>query len=234
VIGSPFGGQSWTDDVKNKIVATGRVGNQVDTFDSSGTNTPTLAFLQQYSGVLAFTDSSEGDSVALGNNLADYIDGGGGVVLATFAVASIPIGGRLQSGGYYPILPASQNQLTRLFLGTRYVPAHPILQDVTSFDGGSSSYYGTGSVALGALRIADWTNGAPLIATKDTIHGKVAALNFFPPSDTVRSDFWVHTTNGDLLLANALRYVQVPEPAAGSMLIVLSAALLRRRRRTCN
>src|ERR1051325_5999385 len=32
-------------------------------------------------------------------------------------------------------------------------------------------------------------------------------LDFFPPSDSMRADFWVATTQGGLIMANALTYV---------------------------
>jgi hypothetical protein len=43
-----------------------------------------------------------------------------------------------------------------------------------------------------------------LVATKQLTVGRVAALNFYPPSSNVRSDFWQSSTDGGLLMANAL------------------------------
>ena len=48
--------------------------------------TPTLATLQQYSAVLVWANHCFNNPTALGNVLADYIDGGGVVVVSVFAL----------------------------------------------------------------------------------------------------------------------------------------------------
>ena len=47
--------------------------------------TPTLQQLQQYDIVFAFSDTAWNDPVEMGNVLADYEDGGGVVIVGTFA-----------------------------------------------------------------------------------------------------------------------------------------------------
>jgi hypothetical protein len=67
--------------------------------------------------------------------------------------------------------------------------------------------------------------------------GRVARLNFFPPSGDVQPDFWVGSTDGDLLLANALDFVvAVPEPGGLTLagLAALSLIGYRRRRGACS
>ena len=64
--------------------------------------------------------------------------------------------------------------------------------------------------ATGATIIAEYDNGEPLIIVKNQIGPKNvsgAFLNFFPPSSDERNDFWDVTTNGDLILANSLKWV---------------------------
>ena len=103
--------------------------------------TPSVAQLQSYAAVLVYSDSPRyNDAVALGDNLADYVDSGGGVVTAVFADASIPIEGRFHTDNYWAIEPSGQTQGTEQFIGTRFVPSHPILTGVASFSGGTSSY----------------------------------------------------------------------------------------------
>src|SRR3954454_4053485 len=70
---------TWVAEVQSKLVATGRF-TQVDTIDA-GSTTPTLAQLLAYKSVLVWADSGFSDSTTLGNNLADYVDAGGGVVI---------------------------------------------------------------------------------------------------------------------------------------------------------
>src|SRR5690349_15806099 len=55
----------------------------VDLFDGQA-GTPTLAQLQQYTVVVPMSNFPFADSTTLGNNLADYLDGGGIVVAQTF------------------------------------------------------------------------------------------------------------------------------------------------------
>jgi hypothetical protein len=192
----------YVSDVQAKLMATGRF-SQVDFIDA-GSGTPTLAQLQNYGSVLVWSDGGFADRTTLGNNLADYVDGGGGVVVAVFANASVPIGGRFASSDYYALEPLDQDEGTELTLGTVYEPSSPLMAGVMTFDGGTNSYHGTGSPNGSAVRVADWSNGIPLILRR-TIGGVPRVdLNFFPPSSDARGDFWVDSTDGVKLMANAL------------------------------
>src|SRR6267378_1286830 len=206
---------SWVSEVQSKLVATGRF-SQVDTIDA-GTTTPTLAQLLAYKSVLVWSDSSFGDSTALGNNLADYVDGGGGVVIAVFTDASVPLSGRFVSDDYYVLEPNSQGS-GQLTLGTVYEPSSPLMAGVTSFDGGTSSFRdGNPILNANAVRVADWSDGEPLIARRTINGNRRVDLNFFPPSTDSRNDFWVSSTDGVKIMANALEYVGLatcaPAPA---------------------
>lgn len=199
---------AWLDEVAAKLEATGRF-TTVDVYDLTAV-TPTLAEMQAYCGILAFTDNTPVDPVAFGDNLADYVDSGGGVVVAVFATASIPIVGRFQTDNYYAIQPTDQQDGGLETMGTIYVPTHPVLAGVTSFSGGTSSYRPSGdSLHPAAIRIADWTGPEtpPLIAERTIGTATRIDLGFYPPSDDSRADFWDAATDGDLIMANALEYV---------------------------
>ena len=201
---------AWNTDVQNKIQATGLF-TQVDAFlVTFGQPVPTLQQLLQYDAVFVYSDTGFGDGTALGNVLADYMDAGGGVVMATFAFWSsggLSIQGRIKTAGYLPFTTGTQNSPGNLTI-VPVIPGHPILSGVTSFNGGSSSYHNSGiSIAAGATLVANWNNGQPLVGTRETTNARIAGLNFYPPSNTVRSDFWQANTNGALLMANALIWV---------------------------
>ena len=210
-------------DVQSKVAGTGLVSGDVDTFDLRSA-TPTLAELQAYDAVLVFTAWPVVDETILGNRLADYVDGGGGVVQAAFSFWPLPsrygIGGRWNDDGYAVFQLAGPSDPTSLTLGTVHEPGHPILAGVSSFEGGSSSYHNkVPGVTAGATLIADWSNGVPLIAENTSgFSGRVIGLNFYPLSSDCRSDFWDTATDGALLMANALNYASpsavIPEPSS--------------------
>ncbi len=206
-------GSYWIDDVVTKLTATGLF-SQVDNLSPLGCgadSTPTLAALQQYDAVMIWSDCSFNDPAALGNVLADYVDGGGHVVVSTFAFYNsigLQIEGRFASGGYLPLTQGSAYSGTRMFLVSDLL-GDPLLASVSTFDGGSRSYHDNPvSLATGATLVAHWTNGQPLVAYK----GNVVALNFFPPSSDSRGDFWNSATDGARLMANALGATALNQP----------------------
>lgn len=197
--------QAWADEVRTQINSTGLVGT-VDLFDARS-GTPTLAQLQNYGAILTYTDSSYANATAMGDVAADYVDSGGGVVQATFSWhSSIPLAGRWQSGGYSPLTYGSQAQGVTLTLGTVHDPSHPVMDNVSTFNGGSSSYHNDVNYATGSVAIADWSNGRPLAAEMPGFSANIIGLNFYPPSSVARSDFWDTNTDGEWLLGNALFY----------------------------
>src|ERR1051326_3172823 len=206
------GNQAWNGDVKVKLMATGQFSN-VDIFDISSGNL-TMAQLAAYDAVLVYTDVSPMSSTALGDTLAAYVDAGGGVVTCVFYTTGIGIGGAFNTSTYQCIVPSTQTQNVQLTLGTIYFPNHPLVQGVTSFNGGTSSYHSSSTtLATGAYRVADWSDGSFLITAKNNVgpmNVNRVDLDFFPPSDSMRSDFWIDSTAGGLIMANALTFVTMP------------------------
>ncbi len=205
---------SFKDDVENKLVSSG-VFASISSVDLRFV-TPSIAELMLFDAVLIYGGSgSYADKLTLSNNLADYVDAGGGLVTGLFVTGSGSGGGgqpwilngRFLSGGYYAIEPAGQAQGVRRFLGTVHDSGHPIMESVSIFDGGSSSYQTTGVLASGATRVADWSDGRILVATKIVNGHNRADLGFYPPSNDARFDFWNASTDGVKLLTNALSWV---------------------------
>jgi len=212
---------SWNNDVQAKLLATGQF-NSVDII-TVNTITPTLAQLQAYNSVLVYSDAIYADANALGNVMADYVDAGGGVVCAMFEIGygsgpnphdTAQMKGRWLAQGYYVIPRTAQYGPPQATLGTVYVPTHPIMQGVSTFDGGTTSArpIWTTVIPPGATRVADWSDGAPLVVTKTIAGVPRADLGLYPPSSDSRSDFWVSSTDGALLMANALSWVASSGP----------------------
>ena len=201
-----FYGDSRGTDIQAKLVSTGLF-SQIDMIPFTGA-TPTLAELKQYNAVFIYSDySAYNDPAAWGDVLADYVDYGGGVVLAAFTFVvpggEMGIDGRISTDGYLPFTQAPQRGEYNLTLVADVI-SDPILNGVNSFNGGESGYYCEVSLTSGATLIAHWSNGYPLVATKKLTVGRIVGLNFFPLSSDVRSDLWVSSTDGDLLMANSL------------------------------
>ena len=75
-------------DVQLKLSATGLFGT-VTTFDVA-TTTPLLSDLSSFDSVLVFSDRCFANSTALGDTLAEYVDAGGGLVIAMQAFSLDP------------------------------------------------------------------------------------------------------------------------------------------------
>jgi len=226
-------------DIKNKILANAPF-MDVDILRVD-TSTPSLAMMSTYKALLVIGDDPFFSRTTLSNNLAAYLDAGGGIVMAALSnVTASRILGSFDVLSYWALTPALMNSGTQLTLGTVYVPGSPLMTGVTSFDGGTLSLNVGGSVKPGAVRIADWSNGTPLVVEwAPPGKGKEVALNFYPASSDVNSGFWNSSTNGGRLLANALSEVGGADPVSApepwSMLLtgagLILIGLLRKRDR---
>ena len=203
VAGAP-GNADWIDDVEAKLEGTGLVA--ADTF-LTGAGTPTLTELQSYNAVLVFTDAGVADPTGFGDILAQYIENGGAVVDATFT-ANVQITGGFTAYQLYS--NSGQSTGANLGIGTINDPSHPILDGVSTFDGGTSSFHNTGgTLAADAVIIAEYTTTAPFIIIQENVgpaNTRRTFLNFYPPSIDARDDFWDNTSDGALIMANALRW----------------------------
>ena len=160
IAGAPGGGTDVLGDIQSKIAGTGILaGHMIDTYDLSG-GTPSAGDLSAYDAILSFSDGSFDNPTLWGDLLADYVDNGGGVLQMTFSW-NIDHEGRFFDDGYSPLQIGDQTSGTQMGIGTVYCANHPVMWNVNSFDGGTSSYHNTGAYSPGALPIADWEDGLP-------------------------------------------------------------------------
>ena len=220
-------------DARDKLLATGKF-NSVSIFNATRFNpdggTPSLATLQQWDAVLVWSNDSFEDAAAMGDVLADYVDSGGGVVVAVFANTSANtarfLQGRWQQGDYIAVPQGGGFVQGAGHLGQVLDPDHPIMEGVTTFVtrwgvNAQGQIFGgyrptNLSVTPGSTIIAKWNTGHTLVAL--TPNPRVVELGFHPvSSDVVPTAYWDADTDGDLLMANALRFVAGagPTPCPG-------------------
>lgn len=148
----------------------------VTTFDTS-TGTPSAATLAAQDLVVSLGDDCTpyADQATWGNELADYIDGGGVVLQAAYDNwDAAPAGdanptGRFASGGYAP-LDLGPNDNSATTLGEVEQPSNPIVQGLGTFATGDNT---TTPLAAGATLLAKWADGRNAIAIK----GRVVATS---------------------------------------------------------
>jgi hypothetical protein len=138
----------------------------VDLFDAH-TGTPTLAQLRDYDIIVPFSNAVFNNATTLGNNLADYVDGGGVVVQLGFSfhgpASPLGINGRWATDGYSPYTYSgnlSNNVVNTL--GSN-VSTNPLMQGVTTL---RSNFHNIVAPSAGATQVAAWNNGDSLIAYK--------------------------------------------------------------------
>ena len=118
---------AWTTEVKNRLLASGKF-SAVGTF-AVASMTPSLAQLSAYDAVFVFSDAPFFSRAGLGDVLADYVDTGRGVVLATFSFSTDygSLQGRFATGGYYAVTPVVGQTSGPATLGSVLVPSHPVM-----------------------------------------------------------------------------------------------------------
>ncbi|MEE4285641.1 MAG: HYR domain-containing protein, partial [Mariniphaga sp.] len=172
-------------------------------------STPTLETLRNYDAILVWADGSLNDTV--GDTLAAYIDEGGGVVSAVFNLfTGWGIEGTRFNTDYLLLNLGSYASGAITTLGTVYDSNHPIMDGVTSITNPNEYRSNNATMTTGSEVIAEWSDGLPLVVVKENLgpaNARRADINIFPPSSTIRSDFWDASTDGDILLANALLWV---------------------------
>jgi hypothetical protein len=196
----------YATDVVSKISATGRF-SVVDSWNGAA-STPTLPDLLSYDAVMIMPDSYFADGAALGTVLAQYVDVGGGVVDSVFSVnwGSLYVSNAWFTDGYRPFEGNTQSNITGSLVP---VTPHPLLSGVSNFSFEAFGYYGNDAVMRpGALLVANWTDGVPLLAAwQPTGAGVVVGLNAYMPSTDIAGFGWnPAVSDGGTLMANALEF----------------------------
>lgn len=162
ILGAEGGGTSDERlfDVQSKLQLGGLV--NVEVFNVR-MQTPSPEYLRKFNAVLFFSYHGF-DQVSLGNLLADFVEMGGGVVFCAYGNCGRGnrLDGRWAAKKYDPLILGNTSRSPYLTLGKVMDARHPILDGVTTFEGGEQSSHGDGPAHQNATVIAEWSNGRPL------------------------------------------------------------------------
>lgn len=155
----------------------------VDLVDCSA-NTPTPQQLKTYDAVFT-ADAFFGyaDPNTLGDNLAGYVDIGGGVVAAMNAfdgLDGLAIGGKWAAGGYGCVLPNGMNGMTMNAASLKMAPNEPQSPLVVGVGGINTANRGDGTInkAKGAVSVWDFQDGVPGVCRMSVNGHPRVDLNF--------------------------------------------------------
>ena len=180
----------------------------VDLFDASA-GTPSLTQLQQYDIVMPFSNNRFNNAALLGDNLADYVDGGGVVVQAAngFVGPGAPngINGRWVTGNYNPFNYTTQ-QGTAEFTTYIHDKTHPLMAGVTALN---FNFESLTTLAPGATRVASGLPGGHSVVAYRPVNGGhiTVGITAFLGLDGAQSGDWAR------LIVNAGRWLRPCAPA---------------------
>ncbi len=190
--------------VQAYLVASGKF-SQVDIHDSRsfGDGIPSVAMLQNYDVVLAWSNYSWANKTEMGNNLHTYLTGGGRVVTAQFS-AFLSNDNDIQGAW-----TANNDNLIGYGSSANFgaasmiidLPGHPLMTGVATFST-TSAYHQVNGAVNGGVVVAHWNDGSALVVAGVVGGRNRVDLNFLPPLN-----YW-STDTGDKaqIVVNALLY----------------------------
>ncbi len=202
---------SWYNDVHTKIQNTGLF--EVVDFHSACDSIASYEKLMNYDAVFFYNVNSAYQQTILADNITNYINNGGGFVDAI-----------CHTGNYSPLWSIEVDDY-RVFQEARYsssygaitaitkdIPTHPILENVETFAAQATYQVKNSDITLlsNAYTVVTGNNGNPLVCARENVgqsNARRVALNFLPISSDVFSNQYSPTTDGALLMANALLWV---------------------------
>jgi len=160
-----------------------------DLFDAQA-GTPTLAQLQQYQIVVPYSNFPFLDADTLGNNLADYVDGGGVVVQYGFSHFGpgqpYGINGRWAADGYNPYDYSANLEFNAFGLGTHNA-GHPLMAGVTTLN---SNFGNIVTPNAAATEVAQNTLGESLVAYRPVGSHTTVGVTAYVGFDSTQSGDW--------------------------------------------
>ena len=174
---------------------------------------PPLSVLDEYDVVITWANFAYADRIAMGDMLADYVDGGGTVIQSVFNWTDNyywGLGGRFVDEGYSPFININGgNHYYDASLGD-FDLSHPLMDGVLE----ASDYFrDIVDLDLDATLVASWDDGEEFVAFKNN----VVAINAYP------GKYFMWTGDIGIIFHNAVNFLmdglEVPwlsvDPATG-------------------
>ncbi|MCX6841103.1 MAG: hypothetical protein NTX53_02290, partial [candidate division WOR-3 bacterium] len=165
--------------------------------------TPDVEEMNEYDVIVTWSNYAYSDPEAMGDNLADYIDGGGRVIQSTFSWYGTPgwgMGGRLKAETPYQTYNYSTSYGYGAIKSDWYDSGHPITQDLG--DPVTTYYMNYVNVVSTATKLADYTNGYDFVALSEN-EGCIG-INMYVGSASAPAGPWCR------LYYNAIEWSQGP------------------------
>ena len=157
---------------------------------------PSVGYLSGFSAVLLFEDGVLGDSERMGDAVAEYVRGGGNLVLGTFYWQNRSDGpfdtrgwGNLES--LDPFTTVGGAVYSEGSLAGSSIVAHPLTVEVSSLT--ANRHWGGVAAKSGTSVVASWANGTPLIGYRTESGGqRIVGVSVFPglSSEDFSGDFF--------------------------------------------
>ncbi len=191
--------------------------------------TPSLSQIENYDGVATWSNYPYSNPSGWGDVLAEYVDGGGKVIIMTFAyggVGGCGVQGGIASSPYSPIVPqdfAYGSGFWYLDLDDPDEPDNPIIEGVDSV---GNNFHNNGRPLTDCGNsVVTWTNGNNGVAYNDNVN--VVGVTGYPGnySSWVSGDFALMIRNAFVWM---IEYAAVPgafallTPADGEVIEVFT------------
>jgi hypothetical protein len=164
-----------SDDVRLEVCSI-----TTDLGDCCASSTCSTAELLEQDVIVIYNDQAFADNVGLGDMLADFVDQGGSVIIATNALVhgADGLGGRFMNEDYSPLKSASSTSNGAASLGT-YSATHPLMSGVAA--AGALSHLDVLATGGDVEVLGTWDSGEEFVAIKRQdpapIQGRVIAIN---------------------------------------------------------
>jgi len=208
-----------TDNPATLIAGLEAYGHTVTSYEGYYQPTPDVSYLQQFGAVVVWSNYPFNNSVQMGNNLADYVDGGGRVIVGMFSYinwSGYYLQGRLAEETPYQALEYNVGYSFGTFTTDWLDPSHPITAGLTAMSDGYEGYVHAVSTAT---LLGTQDGGYDFCALSQ--NEEVVAINLYPGEYGMATGPWIQ------LIHQAIEFSAGPplDTDVGVMSILAPAAI---------